>query len=329
MIRSLFRKTFCRALQASVLVAFSLLIAGCIKSKTIVRVKDDGSGYILSSAVSSKGAVAMYEAQMAEMRKQMEAGGMGGMHMEMPEDPFYNEEALEAAAGMFGPAVKFVKAKKVDKDGARGSITIYSFENVNDVFINMKNIGQGLERSMAMGRGGSMPVAQKEKNAFEFVFKKGSPNTLEVVLPDYPDVEPLDLSKKDDDGKDVSSPEEAMAMEQFKDMMMAAGNPYGLTGDEGPEEMAKAMFEDLEMSLSVEVVGKEVESNARHPYPEKENRFILLQLKMDKLIDHLDEDAMMSPLGMDGGSPVEFFASATNVPGVKVETSEKVKITFE
>ncbi|MFW5870974.1 MAG: hypothetical protein ACOCVH_00650 [Verrucomicrobiota bacterium] len=327
MIRVLSKKPVCLALQVSLLVGFALLFAGCIKAKTVVRVKNDGSGYILASAVFSKGAVAMYEAQMAEMRKQMEAGGMAGMHMEMPEDPFYNEDALEAAAGMFGSAVKFVKAKRVDKDGARGSVTIYSFEDINDVFINLDNMGANIEPSM--GPGAHAQVAEKEEDAFEFAFKKGSPNKLEVVLPDYPDVEPLDLGKKDDKEKRVSSPEETAAMQQYRDMMMAAGNPYGFTGNETPGEMAKAMFKDMEMSLSVEVVGKKVKSDANHPHPEKDNRFILLELKMDKLVKRLDEDDMMSPFGMGGGSPAEFFASATNVPGVKVETSEKVKITFE
>lgn len=327
MIRVLSKKTICRALQVSFLVGVTLVFAGCIKAKTVVRVEDDGSGYIMSSTVFSKGAVAMYEAQMAEMRRQMEAGGMAGMHMDMPEDPFYNEEALRAAAGKFGPAVNYVKAKRVDKDGARGSVTIYSFENVNDVFINMENMGPNMEP--AMGPGAHTPIAEKEEDAFEFVFKKGSPNTFEVVLPEYPDVEPLDLGEKGEEEKRVPSPEETAAMQQYRDMMMAAGNPYGFTGNETPEEMAKAMFKDMEISLSVEVVGKKVKSDANHPYPKKDNRFILLELKMDKLVEHIDEDDMMSPFGMGRGSPAEFFASATNVPGVKVETSEKVKITFE
>lgn len=328
------------------ILAVVIALTGCVKNEILVKVKGDGSGNIVVTRVFCKEVVTMFQAQMDEMKKSMGAAG-ADLKMSMPDDPFYNEKALRKEAGQFGPGVEFVKAQKYERDGMRGSVTIYSFKDVNEIFVNAKMAGAEFAQSMATIGSDEVVVAEKGDEAFSFKLVRGPECELKLLVPDVKSkasAEPDGKSSKTktDTGKDATpakdeKKENLMDKPAFNNgpemaMLNAGGNPFGFTGKETQGEVAKKMMKGMLMSVAVEVDGKDVKASASHPHKSKPNRFVLMEIDMDKMMaspkfGEIMGPEMMSGMGGMGGSG--FLESMINIPGMTVETCKTASIRFK
>lgn len=307
------------------------VVTGCIKNEVLIKVKGDGTGNIVVTRIFARELVIVFQAQMEQMKQQMAAHG-NSASPDIPDDPFYNEDALKREAGDYGPDVTFVKAQKCDKDGARGSIALYSFNDINDVFVNMKSLGpESHAANMAGGSRGDAHVAEKE-DAFEFKLTKGPLNQLKVIAPSVPASE----AAADSNSKqpDKNSPLDEMNQPAFgaessgeMAQMMAGGNPFGFTGKETRGEVMQKMLKGMLMGLSIEVDGEDVKSNASYPNKTKPHRYTLMEMDMDKLM--ASPNFMKTLSGDKLSAPDGFFAVMAGCPGSIMETNKSVEITFK
>lgn len=304
-------------------------VTGCIKNKVTVKVNEDGSGHILVSRIFQKGMVDIITKQMETMTMQMPANS------DIPEDPFYNEKALKAEAGQFGPGVKFLKASKYDRNGAKGHVAVYEFEDINSIFINI-DASQGMQpmnRTMSGGQG-EMIVAEKGDSAISFELEEGDAAKLHVRVPEYPaPSEDFAEGSEDDPGKPAyEEGERAMIMQQ----MEAMGNPFGLTGEETRGEALKKMLSGMSNSVVVEVNGKAPDADAAHVRKNGKGKtqYVLLDINMDdmlsddKAVQMMCTDEMKNNTGMAQGFGLDFYSTMSDKQGITIQDKDFV-VTFK
>jgi hypothetical protein len=307
------------------------IITGCVKNEVLIKVKGDGTGNIVVTRIFARELVATLQAQIDQTKQQMASRGVTGT-ASTPEDLFYNEDGLKQEAGEFGPGVTFVKAQKYDKDGARGSIALYSFNDINEVFVNTKSLGpESHVASMNGGSHGDVRVAKKD-DAFEFELTRGPRNQLKMILPSVASAEPMIDSDDKQDDKSLQEDEmnkPAFSADSGAEMsaLMANGNPYGFTGNETRIEVIRKMAKGMLMSLSVEVDGEDVKSNASYRNKTRPNRYTLVEMDMDKMMGSKNFAKMLSAIQSSprGG----FLECMAGCPGSIMETNKSVVITFK
>jgi hypothetical protein len=312
-------------------LACCVVITGCVRNEVLIKVKGDGTGNIVVTRIFARELVATLQAQLEQAKQQMSSRGVTGIQT-TPEDPFYNEDSLKQEAGDFGPGVTFVKAQKYDKDGARGSIALYSFDDINDIFVNTKSLGpESHAASMAGGSHGDGRVAKKD-DAYEFTLTKGPRNQLRVILPSIAAAE--QATDTDDKQADKSSQGDEMNKPAFvadssaeMSALMANGNPYGFTGSETRIEVIRRMARGMLISLSIEVDGEDVKSNASYHNKTRPNRYTLVEMDMDKMMGSKNFAKMLSAIQSSprGG----FLECMAGCPGSIMETNKSVEIAFK
>lgn len=338
-----------RTLAACALVV-GLTLTGCLRNKVVVHVNADGSGHILVTRLYSREMAAMVEAQRQEFQKQMDTSGQGA-GLRMPEDPFYNEKALAWEARQYGAGVTFVKAKKVEQDGARGAIAQYDFADINDVFLNLDMKGLAMAQGMAMAPMPNedvsrfMPPAEKT-TAVEFQFATGAVSRLTVLMPSLPTATvaatattPADATQRvaaaagstnasdtaADANDELSQPAFGHGEEK---MMMGGGNPFGFTGRETVSEVMRKMYKGLRWELQVEVDGPVTRSELSHKDAAKASRFVLLDLNFDTLTQSSDLARAMAQME-SARDPDDSLRELLTLPGVIRETRSKAAVEFQ
>ncbi len=328
---------------------------GCAKQKILIKVKADGSGNMLVTKIFAKETVTMYEAQIQAMKKQMEGRPEAEeMASRMAKDPFYNERALKREARIYGLDVKFVKGQKYDKDGARGSVALYSFSDINELRIPLGYLGPQSMEMMGGMMGGGMDEEMDEEamenyeemmadrldtlgeGTYEFKLTKGSPNLLRITIPEFGEAqdnlfenEDDEEGEKDEDDLMTSAPMAGPQAEMQAAALVGMGNPFGMTGAESEEEMMMKTMRGMRLTLLLEIEGVQVESNASYPDKTKKNRCILLDLDMDKMMETTDVRKLQNSSVMNNmDSPAEAYGAMRNVPGMTLETKTNLVIKF-
>lgn len=321
-------------------------MCGCVKNKVLVIVNKEGGGNIVVTRVFSKEAVEMMNIQIAEMKRSMGAR-LSANPLTMPKDPFFNEKALKKDARKFG-AAKFVKARKMASCGTRGYVAVYSFNDINDVFLDIQNLGSDLQRGGGMQMDYSSgneeddePFSGKQERgegAVEFKFVKIASPKLEIIsqpIPISPEPsEADDESEEKDKVKDSEEEEQEFMMESAMSYPGAYGR--GGSGREvmsamftgaGRDDAETRMAKGTEFSIAVEVDGAVSKNTASIVDPVKKNRVILMEMNLDKML--------ASPAGKKLGgslryaSPDRMYAHLNKMPGAAMETNRNVVIEFK
>ena len=320
-------------LLAAMLVC--LLATGCLKNKLLIKVNKDGTGKIFVTRVWSQQVAAMYGMQVAAWDDEEED--------EEAVDPFYNEAALKAAAGEFGPGVTFVKARKYDNAGSRGYIALYKFEDINEIFVNMESLAgedmMDLDMYDMIEDDEEIEVADKEDNAFEFSLTKGDQAKLTIIIPDYPDVEPIDDKKLDEEDEDEDEMSPGQLRREMYSMMSGSGFDSraammmmsGYTGNESQYDMMARAARGTRISFEIEIEGADVKIQASHQNKTKKNRFTLVNLDLDKAITDKKKVKRLMKTMEDGDydSPLEGLFALRKTPGMLLETNKNVTVTFK
>lgn len=307
-----------RALAATrlALLMSGLLLgaSGCYEQNTRVVVFPDGSGRIVVTRHFTPVAVRLIETQATAMR------GMAGSVR--TEDLFFAEKQLKAdAKRLFGKGVHFVSAQRLDHNGGRGSVALYSFDKIDGVVLQPSQLLQSSMRSLE-GRGGGMdeePDVETEEaaaveevadapegdnetdpfamhggyspygEAYRFKFVAGAQPKLSVRVPRAlrPKTKDEKASPGDENGDDSSEMmmgDEEEIPPEARQQMMANGNPLQLTGNETSHELALKLCKGLRFSIDVEVRGAATIMNATHPDARQAGRCTLLRLDAEEAL---------------------------------------------
>lgn len=291
------------------------VLTGCIQVDTLIKVKKDGSGVIEETVLMNKAFVQQMKAMMEEMATQM------GQQMEQQADhqtsdekedgtpqkekepqkkpesfDIFNEKELKERAGELGEGVTYLSGSKIVTDDYEGYKAIYAFNDIQKIRIN-QNPGEKVPSGPQQG--GS--DAKTKKEYITFIYTKGKPSELLIKLP---------AQKPKEKSKDVPEDQTAPPVdnEQAEAMM----------------NQMKGIFEGMKIAVAVEVEGKIIETNATH---REGSRVTLMELDFGKLIEMGEKFKKFSLSQPETLEETKQFMK--DIPGIKVEFNEEIKITFQ
>jgi len=279
----------------ALLIASSVLLAGCIKHKTLVVVNPDGSGNIVVSTLMSPQAAGMIGGMADSFGDAFGADGKEGGKPAVKKDPFFDEEQLKKAAAAFGEGVSYVKGRKANEEGWQGSVAVYQFADVSKIKLPMDG-GKGMSPpGMDMDEESESPADAKKAVTFDFA--GGDVKTLTIHVP------------QDDEAKKKEPKQKPAVPEGGPDM----------------SAMMMPMLQGMEMSFAVQVKGEVASSTAMNN--ESDGRIILMQMDLNKMqASPKFKELLASSQGGEDEPPKE---ELLGMPGVKVETNKIVKIEFK
>jgi hypothetical protein len=304
-----------KLLVLGLIVIFLPALTGCIQVDTLIKVKPDGSGVIEETFLMNKAFVQQMKAMMEEMAKQM------GQQMEQQADQqvsegkkegepqqekesqkkpesfdIFNEKELKEKAGELGEGVTYLSGSKIVTDDYEGYKAIYAFKDIQKIRIN-QNPGEKVPSGPQQGS----PDSKTKKEYITFIYTKGKPAELLIKLPAQKPKE-----KSEDVPEDQTS---APTDDQQAEAMMS---------------QMKGIFEGMKIAVAVEVEGKIIETNATH---REGSRVTLMELDFGKLIEmaeHFKKFSLAQPETLE-----ETKQFMKDIPGIKVEPNEEIKITFQ
>jgi len=208
----------------AVVMATTVLVAGCINVDTLVTLNSDGSGTIEETMLMSKAALEQMKAMMA---------GMAGPEGSGAPPALFDEVKLRDKAAGYGAGVTYVSGEPLATDTGEGYKVVYAFSDINNLQLN-QNPGDKLPSGPAAA---AAPAPEKEFLTFQFT--SGSPNALIINRP-----EP-DSPSGGPPGGD-------------------SGQPASPVADPQAMAMMQQMFKDMKVRFAIKVQGAITETNATH-----------------------------------------------------------------
>jgi hypothetical protein len=208
----------------------------------------------------------------------------------------YDPAKLKAKAAEMGSGVTYTSGKKVTTDKFMGYRAVYAFTDINKLLLN-QNRSKDLTAAPATIDDGS----SKKREPVMFRFSKGSPATLTIRQPE-------------DTSTGKTSKEEKHEVQAVEDK--------NRTGADA--EQFREMVEGLKFSLTVEVRGNIVQTNATY---HEGSRITVMELDFDKLLRNPEQIARLNRLQPKSFEDVRELAR--NIPGMKVDLNKELTVTFE
>jgi hypothetical protein len=205
----------------------------------------------------------------------------------------FDEAKLKAEAAKMGEGVTFVSAKKKTEKDREGFTAIYAFTDINKLKLSTN------PPDMAGGDGSVKINAKGDSEPVTFAFAKGKTAELTVTTPA---MKPAAAKSKEEAAADAS--QEAMS--------------------EAMMPMMQQMFKDMRMKMTVEVVGKITATNAAN---KEGSKVTLLDVDFNKIL--ADPAKMKAMAKIKDPNSAEAKAFLKTIPGMKVETANPVKISFQ
>jgi hypothetical protein len=295
-----------KRILTAALLAIPVLLAGCIQQRTIVVVNPDGSGNIVLSQMFSKEAVQMMGGMMSGLQSAFSGGDTNAAEKKEEKDPFYDEEEFKKLAPKFGEGVEYLKATKMEKDGAKGAVVAYKFADVTKLKIDPS--GSMKEAGGSMGKSEDEKPKAEAPQIIRFGFEKGATSKLSVLLPD-------EMKKALEERKGAAAAKPAAKADEKEaspDKQMAA-------------QMAAQMFKGMRMTVQVEVKGQVVKTTASHPDAEKPTRFTIMDFNFDEILKNSANLLAEGP----GADTMKNLVMAGEMPGLVVETNTAVTVEFK
>ncbi len=273
-----------KALGVLLLGIVALAVAGCMEIETVVRVNPDGSGTITERIVMSN--------EIVEMMK--------GMAPEGQSAELFNEQELRDAAPGYGEGVSYVSAENVESEFGSGYEVRYAFADVNRI-----RVGQDPGDKMPGDETMEGEETADEGDFTTFTMRPGSPAELVIHWP-----------VDEDETGSLTATETASTSETSAEQTTEQ--------QEAAMEMMKMAFQDMRMSLHVEVAGQVVDSNATHL---DGNRVTLVDIAFAEFLE--SEEVMQAMASNDDQSVADMKEMMALIPGLKMEIEPEVSVLFE
>jgi hypothetical protein len=202
----------------------------------------------------------------------------------------FQPDQLKADTSKYGSGIKYLSGEEVKENEKEGYRVVYSFDNINKLRINQN------PNSKIDMEGIDVEEEDTSKEILHFDFSPGDPASLLIKLP----------SKKDQEVTNEAPSQDT------------AG-----TNTEGMDELVKLM-KDMHITLKIDVNGNIVETNANYV---NGSEVTLFDISFNELLDNPEKLKMFkqqSPQNLE-----EIKKIMENLPGVKIELNDEVKIKFE
>jgi len=215
-------------------------------------------------------------------------GGSGAEKKQTEDFAMPKEEQLKASAANMGEGVSYKGWERMTSDKFVGYRALYSFSDINKLVLSSSTPKPGQE-------------AAKSDRPARFIFTPGKTATLEIIPPKS--------------AKHENKPEEKTAKPE-----KPAEAPKKPTAED--IEMAKKLFDGMRVALFVKVDGRIVETNATH---RDNNTVVIADIDFGKLLS-ISPEQISRLEGLKNADMAEAMAALKNMPGVKVDMNETLKI---
>lgn len=203
------------------------------------------------------------------------------------EFKLFDENKLKNQASNNGEGVTYVSGKEVHRDNFEGYTAVYTFADINKLILN-----QDLSSEMPNGK-----KSNKPKEYVTFHFDKGDTSKLSINIP------------KTKNKEKQSKPQPATASKEQTEEML---------------KQTQEMFEGMRMSMSVEVDGRIVQTNAAYP---DGSHITLMDIDFDKVIK--DPEAIKAFTQAEDMSMYDQVDAIKNIEGVRVDMNDEIVVKFK
>jgi hypothetical protein len=293
--------------MSMLMIAF---LSGCIQDTIVIHVKPDGSGTIEETSLLSNTMLELMESMGDSLADSGKEKSDQDNTDAIKADPKKGEKKTrdgviakmvkdaEARAALYGSTVKFISAKPVKTDTGSGYCAVYAFQDISLVKVNQnpsgKMDGQKTEKS----------DAPPKEEFLLFTFTKGSPSKLVVTFP----------SRKDAAVDTSSAPDSTKAAEEKPNK----------EADKQSLEMMKTLFKDMKISISLQLEGTIVNTNATY---RDGSTVALIEMDFAKMMDDAEQ---LNKLGAAKPQTIEETkALFKGFKGLKYETNNPVTVEFK
>jgi hypothetical protein len=208
----------------------------------------------------------------------------------------FNENSIKDRAAGFGNGVTYISGEKIQEGSKEGFKALYSFRNLNDV--TLSKIPQS-----------QIPLDITEATAKDYTFKfiKGSPAEIIILLPSSKDSVSNDEEARDSSGKLSSA-----------DSLNGESNQ-----DSAFTQEALELMKDLQISLVLNTGNSIVETNAAYV---NGTEITLFEFDFNKLLN--DKEKLQELMKLQSEDYEQIKDVLKDIPGIKVETSEEIRVKF-
>lgn len=197
-----------------------------------------------------------------------------------------DEEELAEDARNMGEGVSFVSAEEVSSGKGSGYRAVYRFQDINKIRIN-QNPGQNVP---------DMAEGDTQTELICFQFRKGNPATLIVLKP------------TEDSESEEAAESESSAMAE---------------DDMGMMEMMRELYQDMKISIAIEVEGTIVDTNATY---RDGSRVTIMELDFGELLK--DDETFNALVTAQPESLEETKELFKDYEGIKVDLQDEIRIRF-
>jgi hypothetical protein len=204
-----------------------------------------------------------------------------------------DEQRLQEKARAMGEGVRLVSAEPVKNEKGSGYRAVFSFPDINKVRVN-QNPGAGI----AAGPGAEEESqSQSPEEWLQFRFTPGSTSTLQVLYPTPTEGE-QETQKEEEPQQDMGENPEMM-------------------------QMMRQLYSDMRISITLEVAGRIVDTNARYV---DGSRVTLMDVDFGKLLE--DETRFQQLLNANPKSIEEIEQITGDNPALRLDTQQEISIRF-
>ena len=204
-----------------------------------------------------------------------------------------DEVELRNEAIELGEGVKYISGEELKDNGREGYRAIYEFEDVNKIKMDQD------VSDKAPSMGGENEETPEDDITFKFT--KGSPATLIIYMPQEEETEAAETTDEPEVQEEFAEDEESEWTEETKTMM-----------------------KDFRISIQVEVDGNLVETNATYV---DGSTITIMEMSFAELLK--DPEQFKKLKSLDEASYEESKELLKDIPGIKIETNEKIEVIFE
>lgn len=207
-----------------------------------------------------------------------------------PVDMF-SEDELKKEASSFGEGVTFVSSEKHENQNMKGYTAVYSFKDINKIKIENdpgEKVPDDFDNQDELDK----------KDVITFNYTKGNPSSLKILLPKP--------EEKSEDEKSLEAEEVEMEADTT-----------------GMGSQMQMMFKNMKISVSLEVNGNIIETDAEYV---DGNKITLFEMDFEKLLSDPEKLEKLEKTKPDNFE--QALELMKDIPGFKIEFKEIVNVTF-
>lgn len=276
-----------------------LFLTGCMQLETLIKVKPDGSGTVEETLLINK---TFLKNRRLPIGETIESGTSKTQPKKRVE--IFDEAILKEKAEVMGKGVTYISGKKLTTEEAEGYQATYAFTDINNLKISQSPVGKAPDASA-----GATPQIRFQEGFITFQFTKGPPAILTIKQPSS---EPTDKPKTSVEEPPAADKPESQK-DEFDELLTSM-----------LQEIFKELLKGINIKMAVEVEGNIIETNAAY---REDSRVTLMDIDFNQLLEN--QEKFKQFYESQHTSIEEIKKLMKDLPGIKVDLNEEVKIKFK